>query len=152
MKIYRLYIKTTIEYEYINEDIEFFLSEENIQQFKKEFIKQHSRPDGSWIPNINYIDFEEDEITFEEAKFDMSVAQFEELFNVNIDKYLRKVWVKMKKKIFYELIKFFLIIFFIVIGAAHIIGGVIIKDIGYVIIGILYFVMTFVLDSYFSEN
>ena len=57
MKIYRLYIKTTIEYEYINEDIEFFLSEENMQQFKKEFIKQHSRPDGSWIPNINYIDF-----------------------------------------------------------------------------------------------
>lgn len=58
----------------------------------------------------------------------------------------------MKKKIFYELIKFFLIIFFIIIGAAHIISGVIIRDIGYIIIGILYFVMTFVLDNYFLEN
>ena len=58
----------------------------------------------------------------------------------------------MKKKILYNLIKFFLIIFFIVIGAAHIISGVIIKDIGYIIVGILYFVMTFVLDSYFSED
>lgn len=58
----------------------------------------------------------------------------------------------MKKKILYNLIKFFLIIFFVVIGTAHIIGGVIIRDIGYVIIGILYFVMTFVLDSYFLKD
>ena len=89
MTIYILRIKTLIEYEFEECENFYFLSAEARAQFREEYIIQHTR-DGKWIPNINSIDFEEDEGDLSYVKDEMTLEQFEALFEVEVDTFINK--------------------------------------------------------------
>lgn len=89
-KIYRLRIEQIIEYEYEHVWYKFYLTEEDMKKDREQIEKSNKRPDGSWIPNITSMYFEEDETTFEDAKNEMTISQFEELFNLDIADFINK--------------------------------------------------------------
>ncbi len=84
-KLYKLEYYVEIENEYQNRWCEFFLNKEDLEKEKERFLKKNTREDGSYIPNITMIEFEEEEVTFEQAKCDLTLFQFENLFNVVIE-------------------------------------------------------------------
>lgn len=84
MTIYILRIKKLIEYEFEESENFYFLSAEARAQFREEYIRQHTR-DGKWIPNINSIDFDEDEGDLSYVKDEITLEQFEALFKVEVD-------------------------------------------------------------------
>ena len=84
MTIYILRIKTIIEYEFVECENFYFLSAEARSQFREEYIRDHTR-DGKWIPNINSIEFSEDEGDLSYVKDEMILEQFEALFGVEVD-------------------------------------------------------------------
>lgn len=80
MNIYKLTIDEYIEHEFKNTTICFYRTKEEMGQDRDLYKLKHIR-DGKWIPNITSVDFTEEEINFEDAKDDMTIAQFEELFD-----------------------------------------------------------------------
>lgn len=83
--ICRLHIEQQIESEYYSEWYEFYLTEDDMKAGREKIEKMNKRADGSWIPNIDYMEFTEEVVTFEEAKGDMTVAQFEVLYGVEVE-------------------------------------------------------------------
>ena len=83
MYIYKLTIEQTIEYEYETTTVNFYLTEEEMKRDRAN-IEISNKKDGKWIPNITSIYFNEEKISFEEAKNEMTIAQYEELFNTKI--------------------------------------------------------------------
>ncbi len=83
--IIRVRVEQLVESEYESEWYEFYRTEEDMEKACEDFEKAHKNPDGSWIPNINYIKFEKELVTFDEAKADMTLAQFEALYGVNVE-------------------------------------------------------------------
>ena len=84
MKIYRLRIEMLVEQEYENIWYEFYHTNEELKKGRFEIESEHKRPDESWKPNIDYMEFEEEEISLEQAKKDMTVSEFEEFFGITI--------------------------------------------------------------------
>lgn len=82
MKYYRLGIYMQIEYEYTREETHFFKTAQEAEDFKNEYDKEHKREDGSYIPNIDFIDYDIDKVSYEEMKEEITVSQFEKMFNV----------------------------------------------------------------------
>ena len=82
MKYYRLGIYMQIEYEYTQEETHFFRTEQEAKDFKNAYDKDHKREDGSYIPNIDFIDYDIDEVSYEQMKREITVSQFERMFNV----------------------------------------------------------------------
>lgn len=82
MKYYRLGIYMQIEYEYTEEEIYFFRTAQEAKDFKNEYDEDHRREDGSYIPNIDFIEYDIDEVSYEEMKKEITVSQFEKMFNV----------------------------------------------------------------------
>ena len=84
MTLYILDIQITIEYEFDERETHFFLTPEDRDSYRESYLKGHTREDGKYIPNINSIDFYEREHDFEDVKDEMTIEQFEELFNVRL--------------------------------------------------------------------
>ena len=84
MSYYRLGIYTQIEYEYEQEEVYFFRTKQEAEDFKNEYDEDHKREDGSYIPNIDFIEYDIDEISYEEMKREITVSQFEKMFNTTL--------------------------------------------------------------------
>ena len=82
MNYYRLSIYMQIEYEYNKKEIHFFKTEQEAEDFKNEYDKGHRKEDGSYIPNIDFIEYDIDKIFYEEMKKEITVSQFEEMFDI----------------------------------------------------------------------
>jgi hypothetical protein len=85
MNVYCLYVTKTIEYEYENTDKYFFFEQKDVDDFKEEYLKKNKRSDGSFIPNITSIDFEQDLLSLNELKEVATIADIEELTGFTID-------------------------------------------------------------------
>lgn len=83
-KLYKLDIHIEIESEYDNTWCEVFLTEEEMNTRKAKLVAENTREDGSYVPNITYMEITPSETTFEEVKCEMTISQFEQLFGVNI--------------------------------------------------------------------
>ena len=84
-QVYCLYVTTIIEYEYENMEKYFFLTQEQVDDFKEEYLKKKKRPDGRFIPNITSIDFEQELLSLSELKHVATVADIEEMTGFVID-------------------------------------------------------------------
>ena len=82
MSYYRLGIYMQIEYEYEKEAVYFFTTKQEAEDFKNEYDEDHKREDGSYIPNIDFIEYDIDKVSYEEMKKEITVSQFEKMFNV----------------------------------------------------------------------
>ena len=78
-------IETLIEYEFDERETCFFLTPEDRTAYRETYLKEHTREDCKYIPNINSIDFYEREYDFSDVKDEMTVEQFESLFHTNVD-------------------------------------------------------------------
>jgi hypothetical protein len=85
MKIYRLAVDKTIEYEYDREDLYYFFTKEAREVKQEELKQQYIREDGSYLPNITSLHFYDSEYEFEQLKDEMTIEQFEGLFGVNVN-------------------------------------------------------------------
>ena len=83
--IIRVCVDEQYEHQYEESFYEFFRTEDEMKKWREDFEKSHKQPDGSWINGLDYADFEEELVTFEEAKEDMTVAQFEALYGVKVE-------------------------------------------------------------------
>lgn len=84
MNIYRLTIYKLVEGQYETEWSEFYLTKEDMKKGHDTIESEHKRPDGSWIPHIDYMQFTEEDVPFSNAKHDMTVAEFETLFGKEV--------------------------------------------------------------------
>lgn len=82
MNYYRLGIYKQIEYEYEHEEVHFFKTKQEAENYKNEYDEYHKKEDGSYIPNIDFIDYDIDEVSYEKMKEEITVSQFERMFNV----------------------------------------------------------------------
>lgn len=82
MGYYRLGIYMQIEYEYTKEEVHFFKTAQEAEDFKNEYDEDHKEEDGSYIPNIDFIEYDIDKVSYEEMKKEITVSQFEKMFNV----------------------------------------------------------------------
>lgn len=83
MKYYRLGIYMQIEYEYTQEETHFFKTAQEAEDFKNEYDKNNKRG-GSYIPNIDFIEYDIDEVSYEEMKEEITVSEFERMFDIVI--------------------------------------------------------------------
>ena len=83
MKLYKMVVTTFIENEYEITDTYFYLTESEMQQAQCS-IEAENKRDGKWIPNITSMDFYLGEVSFEYAKDEMTITQFENLFNTYV--------------------------------------------------------------------
>ena len=84
MNYYRLGIYMQIEYEYDENEVYFFRTAKEAEDFKNEYDKDHRREDDSYVPNIDFIEYDIDEVSYEEMKEEITVSQFERMFNVTL--------------------------------------------------------------------
>lgn len=80
MNIYKLTVTKFIEYEYEEVETHFYRTKDDMEQDRLA-IEESNKRDGKWIPNITSVDFDFEELDFEDAKDEMTIAQFEELFD-----------------------------------------------------------------------
>jgi hypothetical protein len=80
MNLYKMTVTQFIEHEYEIVNKYFYRTESEMQHDKFEIERIYKR-DGKWIPNITSVDFDFEEIDFEDAKDEMTIAQFEDLFD-----------------------------------------------------------------------
>lgn len=83
MNVYKLTIEETIEYEYSATTIGYYLTKDEVKAAIAEYKKTHTK-DGKWIPNISSVNFDEEEISFGDAKSEMTIEQFEDLFGTYV--------------------------------------------------------------------
>ena len=83
MTVYKLTIEETIEYEYSATTIGYYLNKDEVKVAIAEYKKSHTK-DDKWIPNISSVNFDEGEISFDDAKSEMTIEQFEDLFDTYV--------------------------------------------------------------------
>lgn len=91
--IYQVRVEKQIAHEYTHSWFEFYRTEEDMKRGEAEIDKLHRTTEGDYIPNVDYIDFEEGQVSFEDAKEDMTVAQFEKLYGVKVEDLLCRLSV-----------------------------------------------------------
>lgn len=80
MNVCKLTVTKFIEYEYEQVEVHFYRTKDEMEQDRLA-IEASNKRDGKWIPNITSVDFDFEEIDFEDAKDEMTIAQFEDLFD-----------------------------------------------------------------------
>ena len=87
MNLYRLTICKIACYQYEDTWYEWFLTEEEMKEYKDKYEKEHRKENGDYIPHITDISYYEDTMTFEEAKESdtFTLKDFITLFRVNVD-------------------------------------------------------------------
>lgn len=80
MNVCKLTVTKFIEYEYEEVEVRFYRTKDEMEQDRLA-IETSNKCDGKWIPNITSVDFDFEELDFDDAKDEMTIAQFEELFD-----------------------------------------------------------------------
>lgn len=62
----------------------FFKTIDETREFQKEYEKKHTKDDGSYIPTISSICYYYEENDFNNLKNEMTVSDYEELFNTTL--------------------------------------------------------------------
>lgn len=62
----------------------FFKTKDEAEAFKEQYEKEHTKADGSYIPTISSIHYGYTEDDFNNFKDEMTVADYEELFNMDL--------------------------------------------------------------------
>ena len=83
MMVYKLTVSKTIEFELTITDNYYYLTEEDMNNARDRYRLENIR-DGKLIQNISSISFDEDRISFDDAKDEMTVQQLEEMFNMKV--------------------------------------------------------------------
>lgn len=78
-----------LEIEIIGDDWEdtefyFFKSYDEREEFKKKYEKEHTK-NGEYIPTISSIHYHNEDTVFERVKDEMTIEQYENLFNCYVD-------------------------------------------------------------------
>lgn len=84
MNYYRLSVYKIFEDADVDsyEEIYFFKTKQEAEDFKNEYDEERKRNDGSYCRGIHSIYYDIDEVSYEEMKEEITVSQFEEIFNV----------------------------------------------------------------------
>lgn len=80
MNVCKLTVTKFIEYEYEQVEVRFYRTKGEMEQDRLA-IETSNKRDGKWIPNITSIDFDFEELDFDDAKDEMTITQFEDLFD-----------------------------------------------------------------------
>ena len=91
MNVCKLTVTKFIEYEYEEIETHFYLTKDEMEQDRLA-IETSNKRDCKWIPNITSVDFDSEEIDLDDAKEEMTVAQFEKLFNTTVTPFEIRIW------------------------------------------------------------
>lgn len=84
MLIYKLEVEI-IGDDWGDTEFYFFKSYDEREKFKKKYEKEHVKKDESYISNIRAIRYYLEENVFNNLKNQMTISQYEELFNVTLN-------------------------------------------------------------------
>ena len=62
----------------------FFKTQDEAKAFKEHYERTNTKADGSYIPTIRSIDYYFEENDFNNLKDEMTISQYEDLFNTNL--------------------------------------------------------------------
>ena len=62
----------------------FFKTQDEAKAFKEQYERANTKDDGSYIPTICSIDYYFEENDFNNLKNEMTISQYEDLFNTNL--------------------------------------------------------------------
>ena len=62
----------------------FFKTQDEAKAFKEHYERTNTKADGSYIPNISSIAYYFEENDFNNLKDEMTISQYEDLFNTNL--------------------------------------------------------------------
>ena len=83
MNVCKLTVTKFIEYEYEQVEVRFYRTKDEMEQDRLS-IETSNKRGGKWIPNITSIDFDFEELDFDDAKDEMTIEQFEDLFDTYV--------------------------------------------------------------------
>ncbi len=82
MLIYKLEVEITGD-DWERTEFYFFKSYDEREEFKNKYKKDHTK-NGEYIPNITSICYWEEDNVYENIKSEMTIDQYEDLFNTNL--------------------------------------------------------------------
>ena len=82
MLIYKLEVEITGD-DWERTEFYFFKSYDEREEFKNKYKKDHTK-NGEYIPNITSICYLEEDNVYENIKSEMTINQYEDLFNTNL--------------------------------------------------------------------
>lgn len=82
MLIYKLEVEITGD-DWERTEFYFFKSYDEREKFKNKYKKDHTK-NGEYIPNITSICYWEEDNVYENIKSEMTINQYEDLFNTNL--------------------------------------------------------------------
>lgn len=82
MLIYKLEVEITGD-DWERTEFYFFKSYDEREEFKKEYEKEHTK-NGEYIPTISSINYYDEDTVYEQVKYEMTIGQYEKLFNTNL--------------------------------------------------------------------
>lgn len=82
MLIYKLEVEITGD-DWERTEFYFFKSYDEREEFKNKYKKDHTK-NGEYIPNITSICYWEEDNVYENIKSEMTINQYEDLFNTNL--------------------------------------------------------------------
>lgn len=82
MLIYKLEVEITGN-DWERTEYYFFKSYDEREEFKKKYKKEHIK-NGEYIPTISSIHCFDEDIVYEQIKDEMTISQYEDLFNTNL--------------------------------------------------------------------
>jgi len=88
-KFYRLEIIIEIQDENEESEYLYFLNESDAIKYRDMHYKSYHDKDDLLIRGYDYIDYDILELTFDEMKKEISVDQFEKLFDINVKQNMR---------------------------------------------------------------
>ena len=83
MIIWKLEIEITGD-DWENTEKHFFKTNDEAKVFKELYEKEHTKDDGSYIPNISSIAYYFEENDFNNLKDEMTISDYENLFNTKL--------------------------------------------------------------------
>lgn len=83
MLIYKLEVEITGD-DWERTEFYFFKSYDERENFKKKHKEEHHNKNGEYIPNITSIYYWEEDNVYENIKSEMTINQYEDLFNTNL--------------------------------------------------------------------
>ena len=83
MIIWKLEIEITGD-DWENTEKHFFKTNDEAKAFKELYEKEHTNPDGSYVPTISSIEYYFEENDFNNLKDEMTILDYENLFNTKL--------------------------------------------------------------------
>lgn len=84
MLIYKLEVDITGD-DWEREELYFFKSYDERENFKKKHKEEHHNKNGEFIPTISSIDYYDEDTVYEQVKNEMTIEQYEDMFNTTLN-------------------------------------------------------------------